>query len=101
VAKCRAAGVTPVMITGDHPGTAGAIAGRIGLLDGGEKRNLLTGDQLAALDDDSFASQVGSVAAYARTTGTEAAHHSCLAGAARGGGHDWRRCQRRARAATR
>ena len=38
VAKCRAAGVTPVMITGDHPGTAGAIAGRIGLLDGGEKR---------------------------------------------------------------
>ena len=68
VAKCRAAGVTPVMITGDHPGTAGAIAGRIGLLDGGEKRDLLTGDQLAALDDDSFASQVGSVGAYARTT---------------------------------
>jgi Ca2+-transporting ATPase len=56
------------MITGDHPGTAGAIAGRIGLLDGGEKRDLLTGDQLAALDDDSFASKVGSVAAYARTT---------------------------------
>jgi Ca2+-transporting ATPase len=68
VATCRAAGVTPVMITGDHPGTAGAIAERIGLLDGGDKRDLLTGDQLAALDDDSFQSQVGSVGAYARTT---------------------------------
>ena len=37
-------------------------------MDGGDKRDLLTGDQLAALDDDSFASKVGSVAAYARTT---------------------------------
>ena len=33
LAACRRAGITPILITGDHPGTAAAIARRLGLLD--------------------------------------------------------------------
>ena len=65
IAACRAAGIRPVMITGDHPLTARAIAQRIGLLGPGE--GVLTGAELAALDDASFARQVAEVAVYART----------------------------------
>jgi len=65
IAACRAAGITPVMITGDHPLTAQAIARRIGVLtDGG---STLTGAELEILDDAAFADMVGDVSVYART----------------------------------
>jgi Ca2+-transporting ATPase len=64
IAACRAAGVTPVMITGDHPLTAAAIARRLGILrEGGEA---LTGVELDAIDDAAFAERVERVAVYAR-----------------------------------
>ncbi len=64
IAACRAAGVTPIMITGDHPLTGTAIARRIGILGpGGET---LTGVELDALDDATFADRVDRVAVYAR-----------------------------------
>ncbi|WP_438319435.1 cation-translocating P-type ATPase (plasmid) [Streptomyces sp. HUAS TT3] len=36
LSDCRAAGITPVLITGDHPATAGAVAARLGLLQDAE-----------------------------------------------------------------
>ena len=48
VAECRRAGVRVVMITGDHVGTASAIAARIGIAVG--QKSALTGRQLAELD---------------------------------------------------
>ena len=66
IAACRAAGITPVMITGDHPATAAAVARRIGVLGAGQR--ILTGAQLAELDDRAFAAIVGEVAVYARTS---------------------------------
>jgi Ca2+-transporting ATPase len=65
IAECRAAGITPVMITGDHLLTASAIARRLGIptADG----TMLTGADLEALDDAAFAARVGAVTVYART----------------------------------
>lgn len=64
VGECRTAGITPVMITGDHPGTALAIARRAGIatdIDG-----VLSGTELAAMSDDELAGKVADTRVYAR-----------------------------------
>ena len=66
VADCLTAGITPVMITGDHPGTAMAIARRLGISE--DDQATLTGDELAKLSDGKFARVVESVRVYARVT---------------------------------
>ena len=66
VADCLSAGITPVMITGDHPGTAIAIAHRLGISD--DRHGVLTGEELAKLSDEEFARQVESIRVYARVT---------------------------------
>jgi Ca2+-transporting ATPase len=65
IEACRAAGITPIMITGDHPLTATAIARRIGVLGAGGAS--LTGAQLERLDDDAFDARVADISVYART----------------------------------
>jgi Ca2+-transporting ATPase len=67
VKQCKAAGIIPVMITGDHPLTAKNIAERIGILTG-KKELVLTGQELAALDEDAFLSKVEKVRVYARVS---------------------------------
>ena len=66
VATCRAAGVRAVMITGDHPLTAAAIARDLGLADDGAR--VVTGAELGALDDDALAEAVSSTTVYARVS---------------------------------
>ncbi|WP_276808063.1 cation-translocating P-type ATPase [Castellaniella defragrans] len=48
IAECRAAGVRVVMMTGDHPATARAIARQVGL---SERPEVITGDEIRQLDD--------------------------------------------------
>ncbi len=67
VAQCKTAGIVPVMITGDHPLTAKTIAQRIGILSN-EKDIVITGQQLAALDNDSFMAKVEKIKVYARVS---------------------------------
>ena len=65
VAECLAAGIRPVMITGDHPATARAIAQDLGIATAGAN-GVITGPELAQLDDTTLVATVRDVAVYAR-----------------------------------
>jgi Ca2+-transporting ATPase len=65
---CREAGVRVVMITGDAPATAVAIARAAGLLAPGAPVEVLTGAELDALSEALFERQVRRTAIYARVT---------------------------------
>jgi calcium-translocating P-type ATPase len=65
VAECRAAGIKVKMITGDHAGTALAIARAIGLE---HCDRVLTGADLDRLDDAELAREVTAVDVFARTS---------------------------------
>lgn len=66
IEECKTAGIKPVMITGDHPATAKAIAAEIGIL--GAKDASLTGAELKNLADEAFLNQVERTAVYARVS---------------------------------
>jgi cation-transporting ATPase I len=61
----RRAGVATVMITGDHPSTAEAIARELDLLG---QHSVVTGAELAALSDSELDARVSNVAVFARVT---------------------------------
>ncbi len=69
VAECRSAGIVPVMITGDHPGTARAIAARLEIAAGGDQ--VATGSEVSALSDAALAEAVHRLRVYARTSAAE------------------------------
>ncbi|TXK84357.1 HAD-IC family P-type ATPase [Paenibacillus sp. N3.4] len=59
-------GVKPVMITGDHPITAIAIAKQLGIYNGSQ--NVLTGHELERLSDDELDRIVDQITIFARVT---------------------------------
>lgn len=65
VAECRAAGIRVKMITGDHAGTAAAIARQIGLEN---PDRVLSGHDLDKLDDAQLALEVVGASVFARTS---------------------------------
>jgi Ca2+-transporting ATPase len=69
IADCRAAGVRVIMITGDHADTARAIAAQLGIASGDAA--VLTGDQLASMDDAQLRRRVPDVNVYARVSPAE------------------------------
>ncbi|MBK8568172.1 MAG: cation-translocating P-type ATPase [Saprospiraceae bacterium] len=67
VADCRRAGIVPVMITGDHPETAAAIARQIGILSEGTDL-MLTGVELEQMSKHDFAQKIEHIKVYARVS---------------------------------
>ncbi len=65
VGAVRSAGVRVVMVTGDHPATARAVAAQVGLDGGGP---VLTGPALDAMDDAMLANAAATVPVFARVT---------------------------------
>ncbi|HZB85160.1 MAG TPA: cation-translocating P-type ATPase [Gaiellaceae bacterium] len=65
VERCRQAGITPVMITGDHPLTAEAIARELGILTDGRA---VTGAELEGMDDGELERAVEAIQVYSRVS---------------------------------
>jgi P-type Ca2+ transporter type 2C len=65
IARCGQAGIKPVMITGDHPETAQAIAGELGILQGGR---VVVGRELDAMSDADLEADVAEIEVYARVS---------------------------------
>jgi len=66
VAHCRSAGIRPIMITGDHPATALAIARELGIARGDQ--GAISGRELDQFPDGRLATQLANVAVFARVT---------------------------------
>ena len=65
VQTCESAGIKAVMITGDHPITAQAIARELGILKTGR---VVTGDELEAMSDADLERDVQNIEVYARVS---------------------------------
>ena len=66
VALCQSAGITPVMITGDHKNTACAIAEKLGILRPGN--SAMTGSELDSLSEEQLQNCIGGCTVFARVS---------------------------------
>lgn len=64
IKECGMAGITPVMITGDHRDTAVAIADELGILT--DPSQAVTGIELSSMSDSELAKRVENIRVYAR-----------------------------------
>jgi Ca2+-transporting ATPase len=65
IEKCEQAGIKVVMITGDHPVTAQAVARELGILTRGR---VVTGAELEGISDEALETEVEQIDVYARVS---------------------------------
>ncbi len=68
IKACKESGITIVMITGDHPETAKAIAKELGIVEEGKFDGIMTGEELEQISPEELAKKVGNIAVYARVS---------------------------------
>lgn len=68
IKECKASGIKIVMITGDHPITAKAIAKELGIVEEGIFDGVMTGVELEKLSSNELAARVDKIAVYARVS---------------------------------
>lgn len=62
---CRNAGIKPIMITGDHPATARAVAEQVGIFDGSA---VISGKELDRISQKNLEENIGKYSVFARVT---------------------------------
>lgn len=67
IKQCKTAGIKTVMITGDQPLTATAIAERLGMI-GKDSKAVKTGADMDKLGEDEFVKEIKNIAVYARVS---------------------------------
>ncbi len=72
VEECRTAGIIPMMITGDHPATASAIAARLGIA--GEGAEVITGKDMEGMSTRTLAKHLEEVRVFARVSPKQKIH---------------------------
>ncbi len=80
VGLCKGAGIRTVMITGDHPGTAQAVARQLGI----DATKVTTGAELSNMDDNDIRQIVEQVSVFARVAPE---HKKAIAEALQFNGH--------------
>jgi magnesium-transporting ATPase (P-type) len=80
IEQCKLAGIRTVMITGDHPDTAQAVARQLGI----EASRVLTGSELSKLDETSLRAIAEEVSVFARVAPE---HKSAIAQALQANDH--------------
>jgi len=66
IAKCRTAGIRPIMITGDSAPTAFAVAKEVGIAS--KREQVLLGPALESLDEEALSQKVSTISVFARVT---------------------------------
>jgi Ca2+-transporting ATPase len=64
IQSCREAGIRVIMVTGDHPRTAQAVADQVGI----EAKQVVTGSEIDAMDDLQLKGALRTISVFARTT---------------------------------
>ncbi len=68
IAECQQSGIKIIMITGDHPATALAIATDLGIVTPGSSESVLSGEELEKMDRDQLRQKVDQICVYARVS---------------------------------